>query len=408
MSTVQQITYYRLGEISQIFAGGTPSRARKDYWSGHIPWVKTTHIQNCRIHEDSIDEKITDAGLKESSTRVAPKGSILMALIGQGKTRGQVAILELDAAINQNCVAINLQNGFDRDYVWYQCLYRYQQIRNMSNASGQQNLNAAIIKTLKLPFPSLSQQKDIGSLLKQWDTAIEKTEALITAKRKQFDWLLKKLIGDNQYNPDWLHMTLGDIGQISSAGVDKKIVLGEQKVRLLNYLDVYNRDRIYARELTHTVTAPDRKIENCSIRQRDIFFTPSSEVRNDIGQSAVAMEDIEGGVYSYHIIRLRPEIELDLTYSQFAFKSYEFYRQAYKYADGSGQRYVVSQNSFRNIQIALPPSLAAQTKIGTTLFAVQQEISVLRRLTKNYRIQKQGLMQKLLTGQWRVKGVRNV
>ena len=408
MTNVQQTTYYKLGEISQIFAGGTPSRARSDYWNGHIPWVKTTHIQNCRIQEDSIDEKITDAGLKGSSTRIAPKGSILMALIGQGKTRGQVAILEVDAAINQNCVAINLQNGFDRDYVWYQCLYRYQQIRNMSNASGQQNLNAAIVKTLKLPFPSCSQQENIGSLLNQWDIAIEKTEALTVAKRKQFDWLLKKLISDNQYNPNWLHMTLGDIGQISSAGVDKKIVPDEQEVRLLNYLDVYKRDRIYTRELTHIVTAPDRKIGNCSIRQGDVFFTPSSEVRNDIGQSAVAMEDIKGGVYSYHIIRLRPEVELDLAYSQFAFKSYEFYRQAYKYADGSGQRYVVSQNSFRDIEIALPSSLAEQTKIGATLFAAQQEISVLRRLTENYRTQKHGLMQKLLTGEWRVKGVRNV
>ena len=120
------------------------------------------------------------------------------------------------------------------------------------------------------------------------------------------------------------------------------------------------------------------------------------------------MEDIEGGVYSYHIIRLRPEIELDLAYSQFAFKSYEFYRQAYKYADGSGQRYVVSQNGFRNIEIALPSSLAEQAKIGATLFATQQEISVLRRLTEKFRTQKCGLMQKLLTSEWCVKGARNV
>jgi type I restriction enzyme S subunit len=187
----------KLGDIARIYAGGTPSRKNINYWGGRIPWIKTTLIQNCIINKKDIDETITDLGLKSSSAKMAPKGAILMAMIGQGKTRGQVAILKADVAINQNCVAIILQNGIDSYYVWHQLLFRYKQIRNISNSSGQQNLNAEIIRGINLPFPEQRLQKKIGILLNHWDTAIEKTKALIVAKQKQFEWLATRLINQN-------------------------------------------------------------------------------------------------------------------------------------------------------------------------------------------------------------------
>ena len=225
---------------------------------------------------------------------------------------------------------------------------------------------------------------------------------MITAKEKQFDWLIKTLISDQFENPNWERTTLGRIGEISSAGVDKKIVEGERNVRLVNYLDVYRYDSIYSGMLTHVVTAPDNKVSKCSVRRGDIFFTPSSEVRGDIGRSAVAMENIPDAVYSYHVVRLRPSIEINLLYSAYAFKAHSFYKQVSKFADGSGQRYVVSQNNFRNTEVALPP-LPEQKRISHALNTARQEIDTLKTLADRYRTQKRGLMQKLLTGKWRVK-----
>ena len=165
----------KIGDIAKVYAGGTPSRKHPEYWGGTIPWVKTTNIQNCTIERDDIDEAITDIGLKFSSARVVSEGTILMAMIGQGKTRGQVAILNVEAAINQNCVAIVLNEDIDRDYLWHQLRFRYHAIRNISNSSGQQNLNGEIIKGIVLPFPSHEKQHCIGKILNQWDAAIEKT-----------------------------------------------------------------------------------------------------------------------------------------------------------------------------------------------------------------------------------------
>ncbi len=83
------------------------------YWEGNSPWLKTAQIQNCVITASDVDEWITEEGLRKSSTKMFPKGTILMAMYGQGKTRGQVAMLGLDAAINQACAAIELNKTTD-------------------------------------------------------------------------------------------------------------------------------------------------------------------------------------------------------------------------------------------------------------------------------------------------------
>lgn len=144
----------RLGEIAKIYSGGTPSRSNPAYWKGGIPWVKTSQIQNGVIAEQDIDEWITEEGLKHSAAKMVPKGSILMAMYGQGKTRGQVAILDLDATINQACAAVQLNQGIHRDYVFQQLLFHYNNIRTLSNIGGQHNLSAGLIREIGFILPS--------------------------------------------------------------------------------------------------------------------------------------------------------------------------------------------------------------------------------------------------------------
>lgn len=176
-----------LGDIANISSGGTPSRSNPAYWNGNIPWVKTTQIQNCIINKTDVDEWITDEGLKKSSAKMISAGTILMAMYGQGKTRGQVSILNFDATINQACAAIDLKNGICRDFVYQSLLASYSRIRNMSNTGGQENLSAGLIKEIPITLPPLPEQKAIANLLSTWDEAIEKTERLIQAKERRLD-----------------------------------------------------------------------------------------------------------------------------------------------------------------------------------------------------------------------------
>lgn len=186
-----------LGDVARIYSGGTPSRTKPGYWNGNIPWVKTAQIQNCYINAADIDELITETGMKESSVKMVPKGTILMAMYGQGKTRGQVAVLGLNATINQACAAIELLPIADRDFIYQQLLFSYTSIRNMSNTGGQENLSSSLIKEIPISLPPLPEQKAIAEVLTVWDRAIEKTERLIQAKERRLNALYQ-----NYFRPD--------------------------------------------------------------------------------------------------------------------------------------------------------------------------------------------------------------
>ena len=200
----------------------------------------------------------------------------------------------------------------------------------------------------------------------------------------------------------WINLELGEIGDLSGAGVDKTVKADEKPVRLLNFLDVYNRDRIYNHELKMWVTASDYKIAKCDVKQGDIFLTPSSELPNDIGRSAVAMSDMEGVCYSYHVLRLRPVINLDMTFSAYMLKTAEYEEQIRFLSEGSGKRYVISLRNFREIRVSIPDDIREQNAIGNVIAAMDNEIRDLEAERDKYKNIKQGMMQKLLTGQIRL------
>ena len=265
------------------------------------------------------------------------------------------------------------------------------------------DLNHSDFYTLQIAIPPLEEQEKIAEILLSCDKAIRLTTQIITQLKQRNQGLAQQLLtGEKRVkgfeNSVWKEVRLGEIGEISSAGVDKKVIEGEKPIRLLNYLDVYKRNFIHSDELTHWVTTTDEKIQKCNILQGDVFFTPSSEVRNDIAISAVAIEDIEEAVYSYHIVRLRFKKKIDLNFKAFMFKTDFFFKQAQFLSEGSGTRYVISQSNFRNIKIFLP-TYEEQKIIGNILVKAEKELKLYEQKLQLLQAQKKTLMQKLLTGE---------
>ncbi|HAF48421.1 MAG TPA: hypothetical protein DCL08_04160 [Anaerolineaceae bacterium] len=117
----------------------------------------------------------------------------------------------------------------------------------------------------------------------------------------------------------WEIQRLGSIGYFSASGIDKKSVDGQEEILMANYTDVYG-NKTNAIEAEHDfmiTTAPKTKIKQHSLKQGDILFTPSSETIDEIGISAVVLEDLPGVVYSYHLIRFRPTITIDLNFCKY-------------------------------------------------------------------------------------------
>jgi len=177
---------------------------------------------------------------------------------------------------------------------------------------------------------------------------------------------------------------LREIALISAAGVDKKIVKAENSVTLLNYMDVYRNPYINAKIPTMQVTANDAKLEQCNVLKGDVFFTPSSEVKNEIGFSAMAVEDMPDVVYSYHIMRIRL-YEYNLIQSMFInylFRSNSLQSQINKQAKGL-TRFGLTKSQWENLLIPIPSpenpkkSLEIQAEIVRILDAFTESADIL-------------------------------
>lgn len=133
-----------IGQVLKVTTGGTPSRNNATFWNGDIPWVKTGEVNYYVI--DSTEERISAEGLKGSAAKLCPPNSVLVALYGQGPTRGRVGMLGIEAAVNQACAAIYPNPDFDPWFVYYYLSGKYQSLRAMAQGAAQPNLNLAMIK----------------------------------------------------------------------------------------------------------------------------------------------------------------------------------------------------------------------------------------------------------------------
>jgi type I restriction enzyme M protein len=152
----------KIGEIASIRSGGTPDRSVDAYWGGDIPWIKTGQINYEVIAK--AEEFITQAGLESSAARIFPAGTILMAMYGQGVTRGRVALLGINAATNQACAAIEVKSpDINRDFLYWALAGKYEHFRAISESRGgnQSNLNAQLIREVAIPVPPLISQHRI-------------------------------------------------------------------------------------------------------------------------------------------------------------------------------------------------------------------------------------------------------
>jgi len=153
-------SFCEVNELGDVCNGSTPSRKHPEYWGGGIPWISSGEIQNNIIKETR--ETIGKEGYKNSSVRMLPVGTVLLAMIGEGKTRGQTAILDLEATINQNIAAIIISHGLiSSKYLWYWFQCQYEFTREIGGGSGPQALNCQRVRELSLNLPPIEEQQEI-------------------------------------------------------------------------------------------------------------------------------------------------------------------------------------------------------------------------------------------------------
>lgn len=185
----------KLGDYAPTTSGSTPSRGNKQYWQpAEIAWVKTGEVAFAPI--TATEEAISKQALAECSLTFLPPKTILIAMYGQGKTRGQSAILEISATTNQACFAVLPNDTWEPEFLQLWLKSSYQDLRDLSADRGgnQANLNGALLNALEVPAPSKTEQQNIVVRIQAAMTEIDTLENSIKAALEDIKQLPNRVL----------------------------------------------------------------------------------------------------------------------------------------------------------------------------------------------------------------------
>ncbi|MBZ1507133.1 restriction endonuclease subunit S [Leuconostoc mesenteroides] len=183
----------KLGEHSNILTGGTPKTSMSNYWNPkEIPWMSSGEVNKRRLNE--TDNMISKEGLENSSARWVKENSIVIALAGQGKTRGTVAVNNIPLTTNQSIAAIEPYETLNFEFIFQNLSKRYDELRMMSSGDGTRGgLNKKIIYDIIITAPILEEQQKIGSFFKQLDDTIVLHQRKLDLLKEQKKGFLQKM-----------------------------------------------------------------------------------------------------------------------------------------------------------------------------------------------------------------------
>lgn len=184
------VEYKPIGSFAQCVAGATPNSKDPSLWDGDIPWMSSGEVNKRIIY--STDRCLTQRGFDSCSTKMVPAGAVVVALAGQGKTRGTVARTRIELCTNQSLCAIISDVSVDSDFLFHYLVSQYNNLRTVSSGDGTRGgLNLKMIREYRVPVPPLEVQREIVGILDQF-TALEaaleaELEAELEARRTQYE-----------------------------------------------------------------------------------------------------------------------------------------------------------------------------------------------------------------------------
>ena len=386
----QQWGLPQIKDIASISSGSTPNRNNSEYWNGNIAWVTTGELSSGHVNHTS--ELITVKAVKETKMRIYPQGTLLMAMYGQGKTRGTVAILEIDAAVNQACAAITVKVGKSK-FLFYQLKNSYQDIRKLSNTGNQENLNADIIKTYQVPWAPDEEQERISTILTTQDKIIELKEKRLAEKQRQKKYLMQQLLTGKKrlpgFNGAWKTDCLGKLfferKETNCENIEMLAITGTQGI-------------IPRKELDLKDNSSEDKSKYLRVCVGDIGYNTMR-----MWQGVSAYSNYEGIVSPAYTI-LKPSSSINAKYFAYLFKTPEIIFLFYRFSQGlvDDTRNLKYEN-FKKIKVFYPPDIEEQTAIAEVLSTADREIELLQQDIEQEKQKKKALMQLLLTGIVRVE-----
>lgn len=179
-----------ISALCDVSSGSTPRREDPAHFNGTVPWVKTGEVSGGLINE--TEEHVTEQGAKSARLRLYAPGTVLIAMYGQGATRGRVGILGVEATINQACAAIVPRFGLNSTFLFCQLKLNYQELRALGRGGNQPNLNGDLIKKFPIIAPPIEQQLKFTAVIDQIERRIQAMRSSLSTIETAFSSLQQR------------------------------------------------------------------------------------------------------------------------------------------------------------------------------------------------------------------------
>lgn len=391
----------KLGEIAKFSKGKGISKADIDE-NGSLECIRYGELYT--RYGETIKDVVSKTNIDKSDLVLSEANDVIIP--ASGETQLDIAtascVLKSGVALGGDLNIIKTKhNGVFLSF--YLNNNKKQDIASLSQGVSVVHLYPSQLATLTLNLPTSKEQTKIANFLTAIDEKIQALKQKKTLLEQYKKGIMQQIFSqelrfkndDGSDFDDWEEKSLGDIGFFQTSSIDKLSKENEKEVFLVNYMNVYRHESINKETIKNfqIVTAKDNQIESCSLKKGDILFTPSSETPDDIGHSVVIFEDLENSVFSYHLMRFRPSIEIDILYSHYFCNIPSVLSQLSKLATGS-TRFTISVKSFSSIEINLP-SLPEQQKIASFLTAIDEKIEKVSKQLAATETYKKGLLQQM-------------
>ena len=374
---------YKLGDlVENVVAGATPKTSVKEYWDGgDIPWLSSGEVHKKFVY--STDKFITSEGYNNASTKLVPKNSVLIALAGQGKTRGTVAINKIELCTNQSIASIIPNNNLYYKFLFYYLESKYDYLRALSSSDGGRGgLNLNLIRSIPIKIPLIDEQKLISNFI----NSIDKKISILERKYKSYEdfkkYLMQQIFAQKlrfNFEDEWKTVKIKDI-------FDERSEKGFSNLELLSV--TLNDGVVKRSEIESKDNSNDNKSNYKHVLPEDIVYNSMR-----MWQGASGVSSYEGIVSPAYTILIPKNV-----YSKFFsyyFKTPEIIYQFKKYSQGlTSDTWNLKYPLISDIKLKIP-CIEEQKEITKLFETIDLKIETIMDNIEEMTIFKKGLLQQM-------------
>jgi len=365
----------RLGDVCNTTSGGTPSRGNASYYGGGIPWVKSGELTDGDVFKTS--EKITQEGLNNSSAKLFPSGTLLIALYGA--TVGKLGILQMEAATNQAVCAIFPNELVLKDFLFFHLLSCREDLLEISFGGAQPNISQNIIRDLIIPLPPLPEQKRIVGILSDRLTAIDKariaTEAQLKAAKALPAAYLRQVF-DSPEAQKWKRKKFGDIALTVQNGVYKSSEYYGHGYPFIRMYNIQNTSWNLNLDTLAQVSLDDHELEKFRLEVGDLLISRVNSFEL-VGKCGLVSSMAKGYVFENMLIRVQLIDSIDSLFVAQQMGHCTIRKQVQGVAKQAIGQASINSTDIRNIELMLP-SFSEQRTISAKINKALEQVEKLQ------------------------------